>query len=109
MSEPREIELWPCRYSAGCSEPGCRRPATTILRYLDNRGRPDHQTDACDTHTSELCAELRVIDRRRRPEIVAPAPARSVALPQLPIGIQPDVGRFRERKNLLAQAWFLAH
>ncbi len=40
--------------------------ATTILRYLDNQGRPDHQTGACDTHASELCAELRVIDRRRR-------------------------------------------
>jgi hypothetical protein len=35
-----------------------------ILRYLDSQGRPDHQTDACDTHASELCAELRVIDRR---------------------------------------------
>ena len=36
------------------------------LRYLDNQGRPDHQTEACDTHARELSAELRVIDRRRR-------------------------------------------
>src|ERR1700730_3287760 len=43
----------------------CRRRATTIRRYLDNQGRPDHQADACDTHASELSAELRVIDRRR--------------------------------------------
>jgi hypothetical protein len=28
-------------------------------------GRPDRQTEACDTHASELSAELRVIDRRR--------------------------------------------
>jgi hypothetical protein len=43
-----------------------RRRATTILRYLDNQERPDGQTEACDTHASELCAELRVIDRRGR-------------------------------------------
>jgi hypothetical protein len=29
------------------------------------RRRPDHQTDVCDSHASELCAALRVIDRRR--------------------------------------------
>jgi hypothetical protein len=65
MTEPRELELWPCGYIARCSALGCRRRATTILRYLDNQGRPDHQADACDTHASELSAELRVIDRRR--------------------------------------------
>ena len=32
---------------------------TTILCYLDNQERPDHQTDACDSHVSELSAELR--------------------------------------------------
>ena len=48
-----------------CSARECRRRATTILRYLDNQERPDHQTDACDTHASEICAELRVTDRRR--------------------------------------------
>jgi hypothetical protein len=36
------------------------------LRYLDNQGQPDGQTEACDTHARELSAELRVIDRRRR-------------------------------------------
>jgi hypothetical protein len=46
------------------SAPECRRRATTILRYLDNQERPDHQTDACDIHASELNAELNVIDRR---------------------------------------------
>jgi hypothetical protein len=72
VSEPRQVELWPRGYTAKCSAPGCRRRATTILRYLDNQGRPDHQTDACVTHASELSAtglkssaELRVIDRRR--------------------------------------------
>jgi hypothetical protein len=32
MTERREIELWPCGYSAECSVPWCRRRATTILR-----------------------------------------------------------------------------
>jgi hypothetical protein len=65
MTEPREVELWPCGYTSRCSAQGCRRPATTILRYLDSRGRFERQTDACDTHASELCTEVRVIDRRR--------------------------------------------
>jgi hypothetical protein len=38
----------------------------TILRYLDNQERPEHQTDASDAHARELSAELNVIDRRRR-------------------------------------------
>jgi hypothetical protein len=37
-----------------------------ILRYLDNQERPDRQTEACDTHASDLSAALKVIDRRRR-------------------------------------------
>jgi hypothetical protein len=64
MTGPRDVEILACGYSARCSAPGCRRRATTILRYLDAQGRFDHQTDACDTHASELGAELRVIDRR---------------------------------------------
>jgi hypothetical protein len=50
--------------TAKCSTPGYTRRATTILRYLDNQERPDHQTDACDPHTRGLSAELRIIDRR---------------------------------------------
>ena len=65
MTEPRNVELWPCGYTARCSTHECRRRATTILRYLDNQERPDGQTEACDKHARELCAELRVIDRRR--------------------------------------------
>jgi hypothetical protein len=65
VTEPQVVELWPCGYVAKCSAPECRRRATTILRYLDNQGRSDHQTDACDIHASELCAELKVIDRGR--------------------------------------------
>ena len=64
MTEPEVIELWPCDYIAPCTARGCRRRATTILRYLDNQERPDHQTEACDIHTRERSAELRVIDRR---------------------------------------------
>jgi hypothetical protein len=65
MSERHQVELWPCGYTAKCSAPDCRRRATTILRYLDNQERPDHQVDACDSHARELSAELEVIDRRR--------------------------------------------
>jgi hypothetical protein len=53
-----------CGYVARCSAPECRRRATTILRYLDSQGRPDHQIEACDDHANELSAELNVIDRR---------------------------------------------
>jgi hypothetical protein len=66
MSEPRQVELWPCGYTARCSARDCRRRVTTIMRYLDNQGRADHQTEACDAHASELSAELNVIDRRHR-------------------------------------------
>jgi hypothetical protein len=60
MTEPREIELWPSAYSAGCSTSGCWRLATTTLRY------GDRQIDACDVHTHQLSTGLKVIDRRRR-------------------------------------------
>jgi len=39
-----------------------------ILRRLDDQGRLDHQTQACDTHARELCAGMKVIDRRRHGE-----------------------------------------
>ncbi len=69
MGEPlREVELLSCGYSAKCSVPWCSHPATTILRYLDNQGRPYRQTDVCETHARELCVEMKVIDRKRRSE-----------------------------------------
>ena len=69
MTEPLEVELWPCGYSATCSAPGCAvAAATTILRYLDDQGRPYRQTDVCETHARDLCARLRVSDQRRRSE-----------------------------------------
>jgi hypothetical protein len=67
MTEARIVELWPCGYVARCSAPDRRLRATTILRYLDDQERPDRQTEACDAHASGLSAELRVINRRRRP------------------------------------------
>jgi hypothetical protein len=66
MSEPRQVELWPCGCVARCSVPDCRRRATTILRYLDNQGRPDGQTEACSAHAIGLSADMNVIDRRHR-------------------------------------------
>ena len=68
MSEQREVEVWFCGYSAACSVRDCRRRATTVLRYLDNQGRPYRQTDVCETHARELCVEMKVIDRGRRSE-----------------------------------------
>jgi hypothetical protein len=70
MSEPRQVELWPCGYVAKCSALGCRRRATTILRYLDNQEWPDHQVNACDTHAGELSAELNVTTGAGAPERV---------------------------------------
>ena len=67
MTEPRQVELWPCGYVARCSVLDCRRRATTILRYLDNQGRPDRQTEACSAHAIGLTAHMNVIDRRRSP------------------------------------------
>ena len=65
------VELWPAATQRNARLRNVAG-AATILRYLDNQGRPDHQTEACDTHASELSAtglkssaELKVIDRRR--------------------------------------------
>ena len=63
MSEPREVEVWPCGYVAKCSVPWCQQLATTILRYLDKQGRPYRQVDVCKTHARELCVGMKVIDR----------------------------------------------
>jgi hypothetical protein len=68
MTEPRQMEFWLCGYTSRCSAPECCRRATTILRYLDNQGRPDRQTEACSAHAIGLSAHMNVIDRRRRPE-----------------------------------------
>ena len=63
----REVEVWTCGYSAACSVPWCQRRATTILRYLDAQGRPYRQADVCESHARELCVEMKVTDRKRRP------------------------------------------
>jgi hypothetical protein len=53
MIKPREVELWPCGYSAERSVPWCGRRATTILRYLDAQRRPiGRRTCARATHES---------------------------------------------------------
>ena len=67
MGDDRDSRTLAVRLRRQMLSAGVRRRATTILRYLDNQGRPDRQTDACDTHTSERSAELNVIDRRRSP------------------------------------------
>jgi hypothetical protein len=66
MSEPREVELWPCPsgYTVRCSVHKCPQRATMILRFLDDQGRLESQTEACIAHATELCAGLTVIDRR---------------------------------------------
>ena len=65
-----EIELLRCEYAARCARVGCRRyRATTIVRYLDNQGRPLRQLEACDQHAElvkrrEELRGLRVRDLR---------------------------------------------
>jgi hypothetical protein len=57
------------------SEVGVEGPAPLPPRHfhpalLNNQERPDHQNDACDTHASELSAELNVITCAGVPERV---------------------------------------
>ena len=52
----KRLQLWPCSYIAECSARGFRRRATTILSCLDDQGRFEYQTDACDAHANELYA-----------------------------------------------------
>jgi hypothetical protein len=59
-----------CGYTAKCAAPECGRRASTILRYLDNQGRPDRQIDACDIQARKLSAELNVITGGGAPEPV---------------------------------------
>lgn len=44
----------PARCTAGNS--ACRAPATAIVRYTDNQGRPLRQRKLCDRHTDKLGA-----------------------------------------------------
>ena len=36
MTKPREVELWPCDYSAACLAPWCRGRAAVVVRYIDD-------------------------------------------------------------------------
>lgn len=46
------VELLRCGYSARCASADCgQNSATTIVRYLDARGRPVHAiAEVCDEH-----------------------------------------------------------
>ena len=68
MTKPREVELWPCDYSAACLVPWCRRRAAVVLRYIDDEGRPYRQPEVCEIHARELCVGMKVIDRKRPAE-----------------------------------------
>ena len=51
METATEVELLRCDYAARCSRVGCRQHrATTIIRYVDNQGRPLRQFEVCDGH-----------------------------------------------------------
>jgi hypothetical protein len=54
-----EVELLRCGYPARCSGSGCHQHgATTIVRYLDARGRPLHQlAEVCDEHADLIKRE----------------------------------------------------
>jgi hypothetical protein len=51
MDDAVEIELLHCDYAARCVRAGCRQyRATTIVRYVDNQGRPLKQLEVFDGH-----------------------------------------------------------
>jgi hypothetical protein len=56
-----EVELLRCGYAARCSDVSCHQHgATTIVRYLDARGRPLRQlAEVCDEHADLIKRERR--------------------------------------------------
>ncbi len=51
MDGTAEVELLRCNYAARCRAPRCRQyRATTIVRYLEERGHLLRQFEACDEH-----------------------------------------------------------
>jgi hypothetical protein len=51
MDGATEVELLRCDYAARCVRSGCREHrATTIIRYVDDQGRPLRQFEVCDGH-----------------------------------------------------------
>ena len=61
-----EIEMLRCGYAARCSHAGCHQhSATTIVRYLDYRGRPLRElVEVCDEHADLIKAEQRRLNVR---------------------------------------------
>jgi hypothetical protein len=51
-----EIELWRCEYKARCSAPGCKAPATTLVRQLDAQWRIIRKFELCDQHVKQALA-----------------------------------------------------
>jgi hypothetical protein len=70
MDGAAEVELLPCDYAARCVRAGCRQyRATTIVRYVDHKGRPLKQLEVCDEHADRIArraqrAGAAVRDRR---------------------------------------------
>jgi hypothetical protein len=100
MTEPREVELWLCGYTAICSASACGGRATTILRYVGRQGRPDRHTNACDIHTSQLCAELKVIDRRRCAGKITVLTETNTSTDERARGLKPAGAPFRKDHGL---------
>jgi hypothetical protein len=61
-----EVEMLRCGYAARCSDADCRQHhATTIVRYLDARGRPLRQfVEVCDEHADLIKREPRRLSVR---------------------------------------------
>ena len=58
MDGAAEIELLRCDYAARCARARCRPyRATTIVRYVDNQGRPLRQIEVCDEHADLIKRE----------------------------------------------------
>ena len=60
VSEPREVEVWPCGYSSACSVPCALLRSCAISTTRDD---PIVRW-TCVRSTRKLCFEMKVIDRR---------------------------------------------
>jgi hypothetical protein len=67
------VELLRCGYAARCSSADCgQRSATTIVRYLDARGRPVHAiVEVRDAHADQVKRQGPVRDLRGFPSRLA--------------------------------------
>ena len=67
VSGAMEVELWLCEYPTPCSARGCKAPADTLVRHLDEQGGLINQVALCREHVRKTIlgsGSLKVRDRR---------------------------------------------